>query len=202
MLITKKFHMRRALLISFIFCLSVFLLSIAVPAQADDASDSYTWTVDDPLAYDISYHYDADVDDSGFKGWFTLTAYNNTAYTWDDFHFELFDFGSYNSSVIFCDSSNENCVAGAQNDPTANEGNITWNIYNNDKNMDIFFSDFLIAPTESVTLHVYTDNTQGSNDPFAVGYYPSVVPEPISSTLFVVGAATLGFRRFRKKIIK
>jgi len=28
----------------------------------------------------------------------------------------------------------------------------------------------------------------------------TVVPEPISSTLFIVGAATLGFRRFRKKI--
>ena len=34
----------------------------------------------------------------------------------------------------------------------------------------------------------------GSFDP------PTVVPEPISSTLFLVGAATLGFRRFRKTI--
>lgn len=30
----------------------------------------------------------------------------------------------------------------------------------------------------------------------------SVVPEPISSTLFLVGAATLGFRRFRRKFKK
>jgi hypothetical protein len=30
----------------------------------------------------------------------------------------------------------------------------------------------------------------------------TVVPEPISSTLFVVGGATLGFRRFRKKFMK
>ncbi|UCH81270.1 MAG: PEP-CTERM sorting domain-containing protein [Nitrospiraceae bacterium] len=29
-----------------------------------------------------------------------------------------------------------------------------------------------------------------------------VVPEPISSTLFIVGGATLGFRRFRKKYKK
>ncbi len=34
------------------------------------------------------------------------------------------------------------------------------------------------------------------------GISGSVVPEPISSTLFIVGGATLGFRRFRKKIIK
>ena len=30
----------------------------------------------------------------------------------------------------------------------------------------------------------------------------AVVPEPVSSTLFIVGGATLGFRRFRKKYIK
>ena len=30
----------------------------------------------------------------------------------------------------------------------------------------------------------------------------TVVPEPVSSTLFMIGAATLGFRRFRKKFIK
>jgi hypothetical protein len=32
------------------------------------------------------------------------------------------------------------------------------------------------------------------------GNAPPVVPEPISSTLFIVGGATLGFRRFRKKL--
>jgi len=30
----------------------------------------------------------------------------------------------------------------------------------------------------------------------------TVVPEPVSSTLFIVGGATLGFRRFRKKFMK
>ena len=34
------------------------------------------------------------------------------------------------------------------------------------------------------------------------GSSPPVVPEPISSTLFIVGGATLGFRRFRKKFKK
>jgi hypothetical protein len=32
--------------------------------------------------------------------------------------------------------------------------------------------------------------------------YTTVVPEPVSSTLFIVGGATLGFRRFRKKFKK
>jgi hypothetical protein len=34
------------------------------------------------------------------------------------------------------------------------------------------------------------------------GSSPPVVPEPVSSTLFIVGGATLGFRRFRKKFKK
>jgi hypothetical protein len=34
------------------------------------------------------------------------------------------------------------------------------------------------------------------------GSSPPIVPEPISSTLFIVGGATLGFRQFRKKFKK
>jgi hypothetical protein len=35
-----------------------------------------------------------------------------------------------------------------------------------------------------------------------VQLYTSVVPEPVSSTLFIIGGATLGFRCFRKKFKK
>jgi len=37
---------------------------------------------------------------------------------------------------------------------------------------------------------------------FNATFSNTVVPEPISSTLFIVGAATLGFRRFRRKFTK
>lgn len=50
-----------------------------------------------------------------------------------------------------------------------------------------------------------TTNISNSGDFAGVNYTISgtpVVPEPISSTLFIVGGATLGFRRFRKKFKK
>lgn len=43
---------------------------------------------------------------------------------------------------------------------------------------------------------IITHTAGGQNSSF--NYVVNVVPEPISSTLFLVGAATLGFRRFRK----
>jgi len=50
------------------------------------------------------------------------------------------------------------------------------------------------------------DDTISINYAWAVRDCPectiAVVPEPISSTLFIVGGATLGFRRFRKKFKK
>jgi hypothetical protein len=39
----------------------------------------------------------------------------------------------------------------------------------------------------------------GGTPPTTSAWAAGVVPEPVSSTLFIVGAATLGFRRFRKK---
>jgi hypothetical protein len=51
--------------------------------------------------------------------------------------------------------------------------------------------------------HGMWNDTPGISGPDNYGYIvESVVPEPISSTLFIVGGATLGFRRFRKRFKK
>ena len=64
-----------------------------------------------------------------------------------------------------------------------------------------------LYPTDSNYAFVFGFHAgvQGGNDVISKNHILavreiSVVPEPISSTLFMVGAATLGFRRFRKTI--
>lgn len=67
-------------------------------------------------------------------------------------------------------------------------------------------SEFEYAAPNQVIITGGTYLFYGSDDQPFISYEggPSapVVPEPISSTLFIVGGATLGFRRFRKGVRK
>ena len=169
-----------------VLALSLLVLGGAAPAQADDASWSGTF---DANSEQITQHVDRDP----WKGWFTLTAYNNTSTTWGDFHFLLFNYSPYSSNVVFKDSSN------GGNDPSSTNTTIdSWTISSDGKTLDLFFYNDPVAPGSTFDVKVWTDNTSNQQN-FAVAFYPTVVPEPISSTLFLAGAATLGFRRFRKK---
>ncbi|UCD35806.1 MAG: PEP-CTERM sorting domain-containing protein, partial [Nitrospiraceae bacterium] len=58
----------------------------------------------------------------------------------------------------------------------------------------------LPAGQESVWVAFWLDDGAGDHGMIDnIHVTTTVVPEPISSTLFLVGAATLGYRRFRKK---
>jgi hypothetical protein len=187
MIAMEKYRRKSVLLSLFVLCLSVFLLSISIPVQADDFDDSQTFNNLDPL------ETEHDPDKDPWKGWFSLTAMNNTDEIWGDFHFDLFDIPGYSSTGVFCDSSTAGC-----SDPTSDRSVLEWTISNGGKTLDLRYYADPIYVTQTGTFTVYTDNTD-NHQPFGVAYYPTVVPEPISSTLFIIGGATLGFRRFWKK---
>jgi hypothetical protein len=56
------------------------------------------------------------------------------------------------------------------------------------------------SPFSMTSVAKITHGSDGMNTSFNLNVV--VVPEPLSSSLFIVGAATLGFRRFRKKFKK
>jgi hypothetical protein len=170
----------------FVFALGLFILGGTTTAQAHDGSDTQTFDTLDPLT---TNHYDQDP----WKGWFNLTVTNNTNVAWGDFHFSLIDIpGQPSSNVVFCDSSTSGC-----NDPISSQ-TMTYAIGNGGKTLDLFFYGDPVSIGNLATFNVYTDNRSNQN-PFALSYYPTVVPEPVSSTLFILGGATLGLRRFWKK---
>jgi hypothetical protein len=68
-------------------------------------------------------------------------------------------------------------------DPTPNGGSLFFGVFHN-------------ASFSTVRLNMGSSDTAWSVDNVITA---PVVPEPISSTLFIVGGATLGFRRFWKK---
>lgn len=60
---------------------------------------------------------------------------------------------------------------------------------------------YLSTIDESTVLPVYLEG-QVSWDPGYIHANLAVLPEPVSSTLFIIGGATLGLRRFRKQYKK
>jgi hypothetical protein len=176
-----------------------FLLVFGVPVSvfADNGTvGSDASPIDFGLTSQGFYHVDA----APWKGFFMIYTKNTSASTWLGFNF-----GLSGSSGVFIDTSLYEAVNGIGScgwaldgdcDPRSSKTVSSWIISPDQKSMSVLTTNS-VAPGQTAWYRVYTDNTASQGN-FTVTGAP-IVPEPISSTLFLVGAATLGFRRFKKK---
>ncbi len=125
-------------------------------------------------------------------GPFNVTAVNTTDVAWGNFHFLIFAVPGFDSTNVFFDLSTPPVSS-----QVIDSLNILWDFTTGEKKLDLFFYNDPLLPGETGSWEVSINNPD--NTIYAVTSYPSVVPEPVSSTLFIIGAATLGYRRFRKR---
>ncbi len=190
MVTIKKCYKKRALQSIFIFCISIFILSVAVPAQADETWD-HTWNSMHTMWWDYS---------TETSGWVTLNMTNNSGFAWGDLNVEIWE-----CSAPFVCNSVENVhflegIHDSMQTPQTDRSPFTYNIDNDSVGATLdyyYYNDPIATGGDTGMFKFKIDNPDGTIYTLAVT--PSVVPEPISSTLFVIGGATLGFRRFRKK---
>jgi hypothetical protein len=177
-------NFRKYYLILAIFIFGIFVFGAAVPSQADE---TWSYTFNDLNPEEGIYYPDG----SG-SGWIYLTVTNNTGSIWSDFHFEIFDIGM--GSI-----ANVDFLSGGANGPFTSQNPFTYTIDNTSvgAKLDFYFIDDLIPNGDLATFNVNISNPDNST--YGVIYRPTVIPEPISSMLFLVGAATLGARRYWKK---
>lgn len=135
------------------------------------------------------------------NGWVTIDVTNNTNFAWGDFHVEVFSCApSTGCSSIDNVDFVDNHPSGSPLSPDSDRSPFTYTIDNVSvgATLDYFFySDPIFTGGDTGQFKFKLDNPDGTL--FQLAVTPSVVPEPVSSTLFIVGAATLGFRRFRKR---
>lgn len=129
------------------------------------------------------------IDEDPFKGSFTVNATNTGSEPWGNFHFKIVSIG--------WDVSNVDFMVDPPNQPSSSQSPLSWNLNHNKPEMTLhlMFYDDPVAPTESATFTVYTDNTTDQVS-FGVMIYPTPIPEPATITLFGFGISVLlGKRR-------
>jgi len=168
----------------FLFTFGLLVFGTAIPAQADE---TWSYTFND-LNPEEGIYYNTGTG----NGWVNLSVTNNTGSTWSDFHFQIFDIGM--GSI-----ANVDFLSGGANGPFTSQNPFTYTIDNVSvgAKLDFYFAGDLIPNGDLATFNVNISNPDNST--YGVLYRPTVVPEPISSMLFLFGAATLGGRRYWKK---
>jgi hypothetical protein len=133
-------------------------------------------------------------------GWYQVTEDNQSSLAWGDFHFEIFAIPGHDGNPLY-DISN---VVFDITDPYEPESSQTldigneWNLSDGGKKIDLnFYGDPYAAGETGGWWKVHINNPDGVLH--GVTTYPSVVPEPMSSLLFMIGGAVLGLSFYVKK---
>ena len=186
--------------LAFIVVLVLLFLGTVVPAQADNGTAG---TELSPIVFTDTTSYDHfHVDDTPHKGFFWLWTQNSTGTAWSGFNFTVSGSNAVFIDTALWDADNpaDPCSSWAYDpncDPLSSYGISSWSIASDQKSMSVTLNSTWDAG-QTGWVRVYTDNTASPSGNFTVSVAPVLVPEPISSTLFIIGGATLGFRRFRK----
>lgn len=166
------------------FVAAIALLLLVSSVFADDQTLNLTFTdVGSGASQQVTHE-----DQAPFKGWLTVNVTNNSADPWGDFHFQLIrnlGFGTP-SLVVFDDDVYPSVMTGATP--------YSYTISPDELNTDFYFYTDPVAPGDSASFQLYTDNTDNEQF-FGVLMYPTPVPEPAALGLLTLGCALVMFPR-------
>ena len=171
-----------------LLALALLVMGTVVPAQADV---TWNWAWDGMMTKTGNYP-------TPTNGWVDLTVTNNTNFAWGDMHFEIWSCSWMGCGDITNVDFVDNHPSGSPLSPDSDRSPFSYSIDNVSvgAKLDYFYYSDPIFTGNTGQFKFMVNNPDGNLYTLAVT--PTIVPEPISSTLFIIGGATLGFRRFRK----
>jgi hypothetical protein len=165
-----------------------------------------TGTILEPSGYTDSVDADDGViDGSGTGGYSWFVNAGSTGVTFTFSSAELGSLPTYAGIVWTDGGSLSNTVTFEAFDAfnsslgTVVASNMGDNTYTGGTAEDRFFGLTYAGGISSIKINI---NQASGMEVDHLQYGATVVPEPVSSTLFIIGGATLGFRRFRKRFKK